>query len=68
MVTWCRDVKSSNILLDGSGRAKVADVGLACHLHTVDMGPRATEGTFVSGHCPVAFACLTLPVNGKVGR
>jgi hypothetical protein len=42
----CRDIKSSNILLDGSGRAKVADVGLACHLNTV--GLNAPEGTFVS--------------------
>ena len=42
----CRDIKSSNILLDGSGRAKVADVGLACHLST--MGLNAPEGTFVS--------------------
>ena len=42
----CRDIKSSNILLDGSGRAKVADVGLACHLDTV--GLNAPEGTFVS--------------------
>ena len=45
--TCCRDIKSSNILLDGPGRAKVADVGLACHLNSV--GLNAPEGTFVSG-------------------
>ena len=39
-------MKSSNILLDGSGRAKVADVGLACQLRTVDRGVNAA-GTFV---------------------
>lgn len=42
-------MKSSNILLDGSGRAKVADVGLARHLHTVAMGANSPAGTFVSG-------------------
>lgn len=47
-------MKSSNILLDESGRAKVADVGLACQLQTI--GFYAPAGTFVSAGC--TSSCL----------
>ena len=56
----CRDIKSSNILLDASGRAKVADVGLACQLRTVDRGVNAA-GTFVSGRASLTHGRLVLP-------
>jgi hypothetical protein len=45
-VLWCRDVKTSNILLTKGGAAKVADVGLATMTDCFSSASNA-HGTFL---------------------
>ncbi|KAG6480464.1 receptor-like protein kinase HSL1 [Zingiber officinale] len=44
-----RDVKSSNILLDGEYRAKIADFGVAKVTEMVEKGPKSMSG--IAGSC-----------------
>ncbi|KAG6504592.1 hypothetical protein ZIOFF_036926 [Zingiber officinale] len=59
------NLKSSNILIDGSGEAKVADYGLAKLLSTLDRYVLSSKVQSALGYMAPEFACRTVKITEK---